>query len=786
MNLDGSWHRTTFSFCALILGFVFIFSPSFSHASEKAIVKILLNSEDKGEYFIVLAPYGEILFTPEDLLEMGFKEVNRGSAVTIEGNDYIPLSSFSPAVRINLLDFQEAILYISVEPAILKKTTIDFSPRMPEDVVNAGKNSAFINYHFNYYVDNNLDLVSLNLPLETGININEYLFLSGFIYTKDSLNEDFVRLMSSITKDDKTAQRRIIAGDFSSSSGFPGGSGVFGGLSISKEFSLTPYFIRYSNPTFFGSVSTPSTVNIYLNDNLIKSEVFNSGEIEFVNLPFSTGLNEVTVTIKDAYGHEEKITEPFYLSMSLLKQGISEYSYNAGFRRKAIGIESFEYGNPVFLFFHRQGFRENLTAGVRGEAEEGMINLGPTVTSLLGRSGEISTSVAVSRTDEHTGYGGIISYAYAGKHFNSRISIQGFSENYANLSLKASQNKPRFNGTMNIGYGHRTLGSISAAYSTTDNHFSSDINRLSLYYSRRIGRKTSMYVTANSIKSDSVNNDIFAGINFLLGNNVSGGISSQIQKNNVSENVYIQQNPSSWTGWGYRISGERSENDPGDTTYTGNASLQYSGPYGIYNANYGHSDDQNSYNFNMAGGLALIGRSLYPTRTITDGFALVKVGNVENVSVYANNQLINKSDKQGEVLVPNLISNYNNSLSISDTDIPIDYTIHDISKHASVPYRSGGIVRFDVSRLQSFAGYLYFIKKGERIPAEYAGLELKVDEKELVSIVGKGGEFYIENIPAGTYPARLFLDTDECHFDITIPKSDSVLVDIGDISCEIH
>ncbi len=764
------------------MAFVFV-SPS-CYAFEKIILRVLLNSEDKGDYFIMLSPDGEIMSSPEDVKAMGLKEVHRGSVAIIGSSEYIPLSSFSSILRTQI-DFQTATLHLTVEPKFLKKNLIDLSQPPPEKVVHARDNSAFINYRLNYHIDNQLNPASFNLPLEAGVNINEYLVLTSFIYSGNDIKDRFARLMTSITRDDTTAQRRFVAGDFSATSGILGGGGILGGLNVSKNFSLTPYFIKYPSPTYKGVVNTPSTVDIYSNNILLKHEVLSPGEFELVNLPVTAGYREVTVITKDSEGREEQITKPFYMSMSLLKPDISEYTFNAGFRRNQIGQKNFEYGNPVFLFSYRLGFRDDFTAGIRGETEKGMFNLGTTVTTLFGKTGEISASAAVSRVKEITGYGGILNYFFAGRRFVSRMSIQGFSEDYANLSIMTSQNKPRIRGDISISYGNMILGSISASYSVTDNHAGTDMTRSSIYFNRRLGKQVSLYITANNTRMNTIENDIFAGLNFLFGNGISGGVSSQIQENRHSEQVYIQQNPSSRVGWGYGMQINRSEDDKGNLEAAGNASVQYYGPYGNYHVNYRNHGGRNSYDLGMAGGLAFIDRSIFVTSPIHDGFALVKVGGVQDVRVYSSNQLINESNKHGKVLVPGLISYYPNNLSISDQDIPLDYNVHEITKNISVPYRGGGIVRFEISRLHSFVGYMYFIIKGRKIPAEYAGIEIIVDGKIIQGIAGKNGEFYMENLPPGRFPARLILGDEQCQFDITIPESDSTMVDMGEISCEV-
>jgi hypothetical protein len=56
-----------------------------------------------------------------------------------------------------------------------------------------------------------------------------------------------------------------------------------------------------------------------------------------------------------------------------------------------------------------------------------------------------------------------------------------------------------------------------------------------------------------------------------------------------------------------------------------------------------------------------------------------------------------------------------------------------------------------------------------------------VDGKELISSTGKGGELYLENIKAGKYKGEFKYLDKNFTFDIILPKSEEVLVELGEI-----
>jgi outer membrane usher protein len=497
----------------------------------------------------------------------------------------------------------------------------------------------------------------------------------------------------------------------------------------------------------------------------------------------------MTMVIKDAFGREEQVVSSFYLSSRLLKEGLHEFSYNLGVTREEFGQADFKYSDVAFLGFHRFGFSNSFTAGFSAEAGRDVVNAGSTTSFSLWQAGEINLSFALSLDRGMAGFGGTASYLYSGKGFSGRISARGFTEKYANLSVRASENKPRLEWFVGMGYSHERLGSISANYAQTDQYTDLDRKNASLYYSRRIFKDISLYVRASRTWTDDTFDEevdeVFAGLNIYLGKRRSINLSRVVAEERATETASIQQNPPLGTGFGYRFLAERTEDNEGEHTINGNASIQYRGPFGIYSADYRRIADENSYSLNTSGGLSFINGSLYFSRPITDSFALVKVADLEGVGVLYNNQEVGYTNHNGEVLVPGLISYYYNNLSIEDKDIPVNYDIGEIKKYVSTYLRGGGVVSFEVRKLQAFWGKFLISEKIEKTPAEYWGLEIQLKEKLIEAIVGKGGEFYLENLNPGKYPAKLFLKEKKCFFEIVIPKSDDIMVNMGEITCEM-
>ena len=329
------------------------------------------------------------------------------------------------------------------------------------------------------------------------------------------------------------------------------------------------------------------------------------------------------------------------------------------------------------------------------------------------------------------------------------------------------------------------LGSVTLSYSLADMYEGTDTDMVRLFYSRQLFKNSTLTITASRTDADEVSDSVFANLIFYLGGRTSASFTYANQDGLTSEGINVQKTPPLGTGFSYRVHAERKEVVTEDREINSAAFVQYRGPFGIYSLNARRVSETDSYMGLAAGGLAYIDRSLHFSRPITDSFALVDVPDLENVKVFYNNQEVGVTDSAGELLVPELQSYYRNKLSIEAKDIPINYEIKETQQNVSIPFRGGGVVQFDVKKFQAFIGKIFFRFEGEKISADYAGLEIQAEGANVEGIVGKGSEFYLENLAPGKFQARAYLEDKECRFEITIPKSNAIMVDLGEIICEV-
>jgi outer membrane usher protein len=96
------------------------------------------------------------------------------------------------------------------------------------------------------------------------------------------------------------------------------------------------------------------------------------------------------------------------------------------------------------------------------------------------------------------------------------------------------------------------------------------------------------------------------------------------------------------------------------------------------------------------------------------------------------------------------------------------------------------VVTFPVQRIQRLAGTITLDKSGQIILPSYGELLLTANGSQLESPIGRDGEFYLENVPAGHHRAIVNHGDQSCEFEIDVPSSQEAEIQVGDLRCVVH
>jgi outer membrane usher protein FimD/PapC len=340
-----------------------LFLPSAAWCDDSFYVKVFLNGVEKGEFLVRLLDDGDFLVRTEDLAAMGLS-MPPGRTTEIDGEPHRSLRSLekmSFAFREKTLSLE-----LSAHPSVLPMRVVDFLPPRQPKVLYPKDPSGFFNYGITWTGGTPGDAESLDVTGQVGARRGDFLFLSDAAYSKTPAERRLVRLSTNVTRDRREEMQRLVFGDLTASSGDLGTGVNLGGVGFSKIYRIDPYFLRYPLANVGGMLSLPSEAEVYLGGARIRTEKLSPGQFELKNISSLGGRSDVIVVIKDPFGREQTIRHPFYFTDSLLKKGLHEYSYNAGFLRRKFGEESNRYGPIAFSAFHNYGLSDAVTLGGGG------------------------------------------------------------------------------------------------------------------------------------------------------------------------------------------------------------------------------------------------------------------------------------------------------------------------------------------------------------------------------------------------------------------------------------
>jgi outer membrane usher protein len=250
-------------------------------------------------------------------------------------------------------------------------------------------------------------------------------------------------------------------------------------------------------------------------------------------------------------------------------------------------------------------------------------------------------------------------------------------------------------------------------------------------------------------------------------------VGARSQGGSAGGSVQYQRNLPAGTGMGYRLQAGLSPRDPD----LANVTLQ--NDVGAYSLGIARSQGTNAYQASVRGGLALLDGRLFASRHLDDSFAVVQVPGFENVRVYADNQEVGLTDRDGYALVPRLRPYQKNPIRIEQADLPLDAGIQGLQVDA-VPYaRSGLALTFPVSRA---SGALLEIRLADGSPLP-AGAEVFVDGQASPFPVGLRGEVYLTGLQSGNRLQARW-SGQSCDILLTVPESSDPLPHLGPVTCK--
>jgi outer membrane usher protein len=679
----------------------------------------VLNGQQVSEAALTLRARGGQLYVSRADLRSWRLRTPTAPSLSHDGEDYLPLAAFRKLQY--RLDEPSQALIMSASPGAFMPVAIRGTQAAYEKPPPSPP-GAFLNY----------DLTATR----SGGELTESALLEPSVFGRwGSWQSDFleihaneraraVRLATTWTRDQPERATTLRIGDaITGASALWGGAVRFAGVQWDTDFATQPGLVTFPLPTIVGATTLPSTVDLYVNGALRMSTNVPMGPFQLQDAPAITGDGRIQVVVRDLLGRQQVITQSFYASPALLRQGLQDFSYELGAVRKNYGLASDGYEHALIVGTDRVGLSDSLTAEVHGEVLREQQTLGVGGAWLIRSIGVASAAVADSRSPQGAGALAVLGFDRTARRFSFGATLQLASKRFTDVGSLGDQPTPirMSRAYVNVALGRfSSLGFVSARQDYGDGQVIGLTSLREDFQLRGLGFLSLSVTRARAATSDTTIELMFTR---SLGERTSATLDATSQGGRAQELVQIQRNLPAGAGSGYRVSAGMDGSPDGEIEYTWQTAA------GTYDVDALRVLGETQESASATGSIALLGDRLFPTRRIDGSFAVVDVGNEPGIRVYDDNQLVGRTDAEGQALVPHLRPYEDNRISIEQADLPLDAQIATMAQKAVPYFRSGTRVQFPVAHPHGALITVVFASGRELPPGA------------LVRVVGRDDEF---------------------------------------------
>lgn len=599
---------------------------------------------------------------------------------------------------------------------------------------------------------------SVSGAFEAGLFTPAGVGVSGFVGRAGAGEDRLVRLETSWTVDRPASMTSFRIGD-SIAQGGPGARPVrFGGIQFARNFAVQPGFVTMPLPALGASAALPSVVEVYVNEALQGSRAVAPGPFELTQIPVQTGGGTVRLVVRDVLGRETVNAYSYYSSPLLLRRGLHDFSYEVGFVREGFGTRSNDYGAPIASTTHRYGLTDRLTLEAHAQATDRVRLAGAGAAWSMFDLGLLAGSVAVSHSDR--GVGGYASASFErrgrGLSFGVRSELHGADFAFAGmaedfrpprLSIHAFADAPLLGGTVGANFVHR------------DHRDRPDETLAGVFGSFRIGRRFSLHLYVRRAIGGETATVAGAHLALALGGRRSAAASAEIDDGAASARISYQDDPPAGIGSGWRAAASLGEVDSAEAGFVRNTR------HATFGVQAAHVEGDTGLRLSAAGAFGLIGGRAFAARALGTSFAAIEVPGQKGVRVYADNQLVGRTDAEGLLIVPSLRAFDRNLIRIEEADLPLDM-LPGATEIAVRPFgRSGALVRFDA---HAERGVLMEVRLENGAPLP-AGARVRAEGGGEAFPVATGGAVYVAGLGDGAARLEAEWSGGRCAFRLEVP-----------------
>ena len=552
-----------------------------------------------------------------------------------------------------------------------------------------------------------------------------------------------------------------------------------GGLQISRDFSLRPDLITYPLPRFDGDAAVPSTLDLFIDDARIGQQELRPGPFTLNTVPYISGAGTATLVTTDVLGRQVSTTVPFYVTDTLLRHGLSDFSLSLGKLRRNYGVEDFSYGSLVSSGSLRYGLTDSLTLESHAEVGAGLRQAGVGTTVGLGLAGALTGSVSQS-SGIGNGQQYSLGYSYYARRFGITAQRIQRTQDYADLSVALALDSDLAGGPLSkiqdqltFSFSPEGFGSFGVGYFASEDHSGRRTRLVNLSWSRSLWGSSSLYLSFIR-QLDDASHAIQAQlvIPFDLHSTLTTGVERDSNGNQRVRANYSRNPPSDGgLGWNLGYAGGDTQYRQADLTWrTQHAQVQA----GVYE-NEGTATQWGG----VSGSLVAMQGQVFASNRIDDAFVLVSTDGYSNVPVRYEHQLLGRTDSAGYLLVPWVPSYYPGQYEVDLLDLPSNLQLAETQQRIAVHQGSGALLAFPM--VMSLSASIQLVDgTGAPLPRGTQVLHRPSGQR---TYIGWDGQLYFEGLSGDNQLEASLADGSRCSSQFSLDDTAVEMAVIGPLAC---
>ncbi|HMG46646.1 MAG TPA: fimbria/pilus outer membrane usher protein [Allosphingosinicella sp.] len=686
--------------------------------------------------------------------------------VRVEGEAYY-LAAAMPALRLTVAEAAQSIA-IEADPGAFEgqSAALDETEAVAMTPPAIG---AFLNY--DVFADHYRGKTNLNGLFEVGVFTAGGAGTASFLASAGGGRTQVTRLETTWTIDRPNRMTSIRIGDSISSAG-PGAAPVrFAGVQYARNFAVQPGYITMPLPAVGGSAAVPSVVDVYVNSALQAQQQVSPGPFELRNVPVPSGGGQVRLVMRDLLGREIVSEQSYYASAQLLRAGLHDFSYEAGFLREAFGRRSNQYGEFFASTTHRYGISDRITGEATAQASKNTQMVGIAINAIVFDLAQAGGSVALSHSRDRMGFRAAASFERHANSFSLGLRADYTSAHYAAVGFPADRPPPRYTvqafadmplprGGIGVNFLYRSLRGED------------DETLAGIFASWQVRPNIGVQFYARHSIVGTRQTSIGAHLAVSFGGRRSASLSVDREHGRSAAYLSYQDDPPPGPGDGFRVMARLGEDEAADATYVRNISAA------TLTAQATYARGAPGLRLSARGSIGLMGGRVFASRSLGESFAAVRLDGYPGVHVFADNQPVGVTDKSGFLIVPGLRAFDRNTIRIEEGDLPLDVSLASNEIQVRPFARAGTAIRFAARRERGVLMHVR-LEDGRDLPA---GAQVRAEGAAETFVAVSGGEVYAPNL-TGVVRMRASWGTKTCEFTAAVPAGDDLQPRLDNLVC---